>query len=185
VAVPDVALPIALSVAAAAVVVLTIRKLPDLWNRPRPSEAVTGWFDAEQMARAWPVVAVLGSLALVTVAMAVWLSDGDGAPGWMGTVVAVSVCSVIVVGAPVGWFGRPRFLVPPPLRTRAGRDAQHEAVVYDVRPGPGSEDELPPYFVAMCSCDWVGRDRPTEEEARRDAEDHTSNVRPGLERPVG
>ena len=81
--------------------------------------------------------------------------------------------------------GPSRFLIPPLLRSRETRDALHEAVIYDVRPEPGSEERHPPYFIAMCEgCDWMGSDRVSELEARRDAEEHTANVRAAVERPL-
>ena len=123
---------------------------------------------------------------MIAATVAVWLSEGsdEGAPAWAQTMVSVVVIAFLVVTVPVGWLGFPRFLVPPSLRTREGRMAHHLATIHDVRPEPGHEDELEPYFIAMCSCDWVGEARQDELAARRDAEKHTPNVAAGLERPL-
>ena len=183
---PDVVWEILLSVVAVAAVARTVQKLPDLWHRPRPSDTVDRWFSADQLARAWPVVAVLGSIALVTVTVAVWVSDGGpgGAPAWAQDAVVATLLGLVVVGSAVGWLGRPRALVPPALRTRAGRDALHEATVHDVRAPAEHADEFEPYFIAMCSCDWVGEAKASEPEARLEAQQHTANVREEVERPL-
>ena len=183
---PDVVWRVLLTVVTVAAMVRTVQKLPDLWHRPRPSDTVSRWFEPDQLARAWPVVAILGSLALATVTLAVWLAAGrDRAPEWAGTAVTVTLGVLFAGGSAVGWLGRPRFLVPPSLRTRAGRDAHHEAVVHDVRPPPEEPGEYEPYFIAICSCDWVAEARASEAEARRDAAGHTSNVREAVKRPLG
>ena len=182
---PDVLIPIGMTVAAVLVALQTVRKLPELWARPRPTDRVS-WFDADEQARAWPVVAVLGSVSLMTIAVAVWLSYGDAdAPGWAGKSVTVTVVSLFVVGSAVGWFGRPRFLVPPRLRTREGREAGHEVVINDVRVPPDRADDYEPYFIAICSCGWQSDERATDEEVRSAALEHSSNVRREVERPLG
>lgn len=168
---PELVAQVAVSVAAAVAVALTVRRLPDLWLRPRASAATVPGLSGEQLARAWPVVAVLGSLALVSIAAGVWLAELDPPPHWVGEMVGIATVVLFVVGGAVGGLGFPRSLVPPSLRTR---EALHEAVVY----------ALPDAFIAMCSCDWVDEAVPTEDAARRAAAGHTRNVKPEVEQPL-
>jgi len=65
------------------------------------------------------------------------------------------------------------------------KPAEHHAAVYDTQPLPGDKNQFEPYFVAICSCDWLGGIRESREEAFRDAFGHTENVDEEVKRPVG
>jgi hypothetical protein len=107
-------------------------------------------------------------------------------------------------------LNRPRLLVPPSERSKAGTLGQakarrkrratgkpptaHEVEVFDVRPPPEKPDDYPPYFVAICAddeCDWmsdpVGYEDDPDPEAnvRRQAAEHSDRVAKATRRPVG
>jgi hypothetical protein len=72
----------------------------------------------------------------------------------------------------------------PPQPTQEER-ASHLVRIYDTRPFRNDPDRYDPYFVAICACDWTGTPEATEAAAIRDGHAHSSNVAPGLVRPVG
>jgi hypothetical protein len=110
----------------------------------------------------------------------------------------------------VKFFNRPRLLVPPSERSKAGTLGQakarrkrratgkpptvHEVEVLDVRPPPEKPDDYSPYFVAICSddeCNWMsdpvghGQDPDPETNVRRQAAEHSDRVAKQTRRPVG
>lgn len=173
-----------LTLLALAAVVVAIRRLPGLWRSPRPTSVFPGW-DPDQGARAWPSVLGIGAVVATVVAIAAWVAHltGRDAPQALSAAVAVALLAWLLVPQVVGLTGRPRFLVPPSMRTRAGRERLHQASVLDVRPAPGTE-EYEPYFIAACDCGWTSDPAGEEAPARRAALEHTPNVRAEVERPL-
>ena len=165
---------------AVAVVAVAVRRLPELWRSPKPSSVFPGW-DPDEGARAWPSVLGLSAVAATVVAVTAWVAylTGRDAPEAMSTAVAVAVLAWVLVPQLVGFFGRPRFLVPPRMRTAAGRERLHEASVLDL----GADDDGPA-FVAVCDCGWSSDPAGAAETARRAALGHTPNVRAEVERPL-
>ncbi len=177
---------LSVTILAAAVSVWAVRCVPALWRSPRPRDALV-YFDPEESARALPTVLALGACALSVTAVALWSAyarEGDGAEPVLQWAMTVAVGAWLIVPSAVGWFGRPRFLVPPRLRTAEGRERLHDVSVMDVRPALG-EDAYEPYFIAVCECGWTSDPVATEAEAHSAGGEHASTVRPGLERPVG
>jgi hypothetical protein len=71
--------------------------------------------------------------------------------------------------------------------TSASPVANHTGGVWHVIDNQ-SPPTFKPYYVARCTCDWVGfprTGRRAEERARKDALTHTPDITPGLRRPVG
>jgi len=68
-------------------------------------------------------------------------------------------------------------------RAVSGSDANaasmktHDLAVYDVRPDPADpKNQFEPYFIALCSCGWVGDGKDTGDEALADARTHKLDV---------
>ena len=121
--------------------------------------------------RVWIVGAML---ALTLPALLVLsIAGGEAIGGYAAFVTGVlSLVGVLILR----WAWRKR-------KERLARP--HAAWVSDVRPLPEEPDDFEPYYIALCECDWFGEPRDSAEDARRDAEAHTANVRPEVERPVG
>lgn len=108
--------------------------------------------------------------------------------------VAGSVLTAAVAAAvSVFLTGGPNVLLPPTLRGQPGflgdhqkarpRSMGHLVTVHDVRPGP--QEPYPPYFMAICTCGWVGESFDTAIPAFEDARGHDPHVESDVFRPVG
>jgi hypothetical protein len=99
-----------------------------------------------------------------------------------GKTISAALISGLVVGfviGPIYW-----------LWTRLGRvrrhpTRKHNIAVYDTRPRAGDKHQFDPYYVAVCSCGWIGNPSKDVEEANHDARVHVPGVNPPLHRPVG
>lgn len=77
--------------------------------------------------------------------------------------------------------------VPTPRRRDAATATSHKAEVWHVKDNQ-SPPTFDPYYVAHCSCDWVGPARTTadaESRAFDDARTHTPDVAAGVAQPLG
>jgi hypothetical protein len=114
-------------------------------------------------------------------AAALWLDDDDrdGVAEWLQAVLGYWIMVVVVVPLVVAGLGRPRFAVPPSLRGELRDSPIHDVTVSEL---VGAGDQA---FFATCTCGWDTDHRATEWEVRSEAEQHTSQVRPELERIGG
>jgi hypothetical protein len=116
-----------------------------------------------------------------TLGGALWLVAGSGL-----TAAVAAALSVFLTGGP-------NLLLPATLRGQPGflgdhgnappRNVGHTVTVHDVRPGP--QDSYPPYFLAICTCGWVGESVDKATSAFEDAWGHDPNVEAEVFRPVG
>ena len=70
-------------------------------------------------------------------------------------------------------------------RDGTGSHVDHQVAVYDTRPIPGDGNQFVPYFVAICSCGWMGTVSDHLEEADQEARLHVPGSEPAVERPLG
>jgi hypothetical protein len=70
-----------------------------------------------------------------------------------------------------------------PMRLFKRKPNEHNVEVHDVRPEVPGEYE--PYFVAICSCGWVGDIRDSADKAFGDDRRHAPTVSEDVKRPVG
>lgn len=170
---------IAATIGAGAAVWWTVFRLPGFWRRPRLVDVSDFGFRPEKQARAAPVMAVLWTPVAVLIAVVAWVQpddDRDGVAPWLQDLLGYWMIAAVAVPLTVAAIGRPRFAVPPSLRGELRDSPIHDVTVTRLR---GADGEM--YFAA-CKCGWDTDFRPTEEEVRSKAEQHTSRVRPELDR---